>query len=247
MTIAETHADRPPRRARTWRWLLALSIALLLLVLIAWLARGLLLPAAARFLDVGTAPQPADGVLVLAGAMETRPFVAAALVRTGYASEVLLTESRALPPGRSPIPPQHEIARDIMLVRSVPTEAIHLLPGVCLSTFDEANRCKAFLAARPDYRLIVVTNTYHTRRARWIFHQVLGDDARRLQFVSAPLDYYDEHNWWKFEESFGMYVKEYARLAFYLVRYGIWGNVLLAAAACLLALGCWRVYRQTCR
>lgn len=238
------HSRTTAGRPAPARWLLAALVLLALVVVVAWLLRGQLLPAAARFLDVGRTPQPADGVLVLGGSYETRPFMAAALVRTGYAREVLLVQSPALPEERRVALPEHDVARAILLVREVPATAIQMLPGECRNTFDEALLASEFLAQRPDYRLIVVTNTFHTRRARWIFRQVLAERAEDVQFVSAPTDAFDASNWWHFDDGFTTYLKEYARLAFYLARYGIWGVVLLSVLLIVLTAACWRFYRR---
>lgn len=70
------------RRLR--RYLLVLVAATVALAGASW-ARGYLLPTLARWLDVGVAPQPADYLFVLPGGEDTRPFVAAALVKAGYA------------------------------------------------------------------------------------------------------------------------------------------------------------------
>jgi hypothetical protein len=48
---------------------------------------------------------------------------------------------------------------------------------------------------------------------------VLGERAAQVHFVGVPLDGFDETNWWHFESGFSTYLSEYAKLAFYFLRY----------------------------
>ena len=52
-----------------------------------------------------------------------------------------------------------------------------------------------------------------------IFRKTFGERAASLRFVGAPLDGFDETNWWHFESGLRTYLNEYLKLAFYLVRY----------------------------
>ena len=69
----------------------ALAALMLLAVLLGlYLARAELLPPVARFLDVSEPPVVVDDVMVLGGGSDTRPFIAAALVKSGKARQVLI-------------------------------------------------------------------------------------------------------------------------------------------------------------
>ena len=73
----------------------------ILLLLVAmgllWATHRQLLVALARWTDVGARPQPADYVMILNGDEETRPFMAAALVKAGLAHHVLIGETALTP------------------------------------------------------------------------------------------------------------------------------------------------------
>ena len=107
--------------------------------------------------------------------------------------------------------------RQVLLKRGVPAEAIVLLPGEVNSTADEARALKRYLEEHAGRRVAVVTNDYHTRRARWIFRNEIGDRAADLAFFGAPTDDFDAHDWWRSETGFRCYSDEYVKLLAYLV------------------------------
>jgi uncharacterized SAM-binding protein YcdF (DUF218 family) len=190
-----------------------------LLAVLLYASRGCYLPAAARFLDVSEPPRRVDYALVLGGGSGTRPFVAAALFKAGLARRILVPRVKPAPEVRDGLAPaDHEVMRRVLRARGVPAEAILLLGEECDSTADEARALGAFLAAEPPARVAVVTNGYHTRRARSIFRRALGESAAALVFVAAATDGFDETNWWRFESGVRTYANEYVKLAVQLVR-----------------------------
>ncbi|OAI50956.1 hypothetical protein AYO44_05190 [Planctomycetaceae bacterium SCGC AG-212-F19] len=200
-----------PPWARRLRWpgLLLVTLGLL------YLLRGTFLPQVAKFLDVSETSGQVDCVLVLGGGRETRPFVAAAMLKTGRARMVLIpTVRKAIEAERGLMPDEHEIIRRVLLARGVKAEAIVLLAGEVASTFDEAHALQHFLADHGDASIAVVTNWYHTRRARLVFDRILGAQATRIHFVSAPTDDFDATNWWQSEQGINMCIHEYVKLAY---------------------------------
>ena len=207
-------------RLRRCPWWLGSLLVLALLGGVLYATRAQVLPLAAHFLDVGEPPQPVDYVLVLNGDPETRPFVAAALVKAGLARQVLVTTAMSLPETEDGTRPhEQEITHRILRLRGVPEEGITVLPGEISSTFDEARVLAAFLRDRPDSTVAVVTNGFHTRRARWIFRRQLPENGDRLHFISAPRDGVDESTWWQTENGVGVYLGEYSKCAWYWLRY----------------------------
>ena len=63
--------------------------------------------------------------------------------------------------------------------------AVLLLDGQARSTYDEAVAAADYLGRSAPQRLLVVTNGFHTRRARWIFQRVLAGRAARISLVAA--------------------------------------------------------------
>ncbi len=189
------------------------------------------LPGLCRWLDVGEAPACAEHVLVLPGDETYRPIVAAAVLKAGLAKDVLIPETDANADVTDGIKPQTaEVLRRILLQRGIPTDKVLCLEGASRTTFEDATALSAYLETRPQDRVIVVTNAFHTRRARFIFRRVMGDNADRLQFVAAPNPGFADETWWQNRSSANMVLSENVKLGFYLFRYSgpyVWVSSLL--------------------
>jgi uncharacterized SAM-binding protein YcdF (DUF218 family) len=210
-----TDNPKPPRR---WRWarrlivLAGLGIALYLAF--PWLLHGM-----GQYLDVSEPPRRADCVLVLGGSPSSRPFVAAALVRAGLVRRALVPTCKLSPEAQDGlVPPEHELIRRVLLARGARPENVVLLPGECDSTVDEANALARFLDEEPEATVAIVTDGYHTRRARMLFRRALGANHNRVYFVAASVDYVDADHWWRTEKGFVLYLNEYCKLLLYTFR-----------------------------
>lgn len=224
-------------------WLVGgFAVALLLAAIVA-VFPAQVLPGVALWLDVGERPRPADYVMVMPGDEETRPFIAAGMVRRGLARAVLVPTTADGPLTEDGIArPNHELIRQILNVRGVDDERIVFLGRQSSSSWDDAEALAEFLASRPGSTVAVVTSDYHTRRSRWVFRRVLRDQANRLFFVSAPSDYFSPHDWWLSKSGLRTYAAEYSKFAVYLVQYGGLG-VWIPALAILVAIACWPLMR----
>ena len=229
---AATPANNPrPSGFRKRKALLAVLLGLIVLVVF----HRQLLPFACRWLDVGEAPQKSTAIFVLMGENDIRPFVAAALVNTGYAEEVLF--AKYTPQGLTKQErPSHEVYRHIMLKRGVPADRIRILDAEITNTFTETDALLGYMQERPDATVTVVTSHYHTRRTRWSLRHQLGDHFERLRFVSAPFDDFEADDWWLHMRGFDYVMIEYIKLLGYwlLFGYGLWwltgGFALMIAA-----------------
>ena len=213
--MTEASSSVKPRR----RWSRFILPALLLGALTSgYLARGWWMPVIATFLDVSEPPRQVDCVQVLGGGADSRPFVAAALVRAGLAKRVLVpTVREPLDNLDGAMPPENELFRRVLAAREVAVESVVNLPGVCDSTLDEARGLAAYLETEPNATVAVVTNAFHTRRARLLFRRVLGPKMKQIHFVAAPDDHFEPESWWRTEEGFVTYVNEYCKLLLYTV------------------------------
>lgn len=206
------------------RWILRLvCLSLLGAVFAAWLVPTWVLPPAARYLDVSETPHATDYVLVLNGDPETRPFAAAALVKAGLAREILLTRQRLAMESASVqdgvMLSELAITQKILRQRGVSEASVRVLPGEITSTADEARELAEFLASNPQATVAIVTNAFHTRRARMVFRRMLGENAERVYFVGLPRDSVDEDFWWRTSGGCAVYVSEYCKIPYYWVRY----------------------------
>ncbi len=180
--------------------------------------RGLLLPEVARFLNVGERPTEVDYVMVLGGDLSTRPFAAAIMYRARLAKAVVFGRSKLYPENENGIyPPEDRLTAQVLLRTGVPQEALIRLDAVCSSTRDEARALAEFLRVRPGTTAAVVTNGYHTRRARSIFRRELGTDSGRVTIIGVPAETCNESNWWQTQGGFCAYLNEYCKFAYSLI------------------------------
>ncbi len=227
-----------PRRLIRW----GLPVAILALV---YFTRGWTLPLAGAWLDVGEKPQPAEYVVVLGGDVNSRPFVAAALVRAGLARVALVSHVAMLPdaPPRL-LPPEDELARQILVLKGVPPDRIHRLGRDNRTTYDEARALAQFLRSAQPGRVLVPTSAFHTRRTRWVLRRILGDKADAVSMVSIPSETFRMESWWRSEEGFRTIIGENLKLAFYLVRYGGPAVPTALGAAVAVGLMVWMLRRR---
>lgn len=185
--------------------------------------RKVLLQEAGRWLDVGERPTPVDWVFLLPGDLESRPFAAAALLTAGYADRILLPMNRdSLETSQGDVIPTHVALRRILLARGVPAAAIEILETESDSTFGDARALAAALQQHPGKRVALVTNDFHTRRTRWVFHNVLDGqvEPEQILVLGVPAERYGADDWWRTKEGFVIYASEYIKLAAYHCAYG---------------------------
>ncbi len=191
-----------------------LFILALLVVVSASAATGLYY--AARWLQHAEQPAKADAIIVLSGDF-ARVFEAAELYRAGYAPRVYLSaavrEPSLLLLDREGIafPQIEEVSRQILLQKGVPATAISWLAKDMVSTAAEAQAARA-IVARGERRLLVITSSFHTRRAGIIFRQALPDAEVRM--LPTRYEVFPD-NWWRDQNAARNVLLEAAKLAFY--------------------------------
>lgn len=196
---------------------------LVVLVAGAYWERSALFESVGRWLDVGEPATPADWVFLLPGDLETRPFAAASLISAGYAERILIpTNVRTLETSGGDAVPGHEALRKILVARGVPVEAVEILDAETDSTFGDASALAAALEKHPGKRVTLVTNDFHTRRTRWVFHNVLDNKIGpgQVRILGVPAEHYGADDWWRTKEGFEAYAFEYIKLAAYYLAYG---------------------------
>ncbi|MGE0759299.1 MAG: YdcF family protein [Pirellulaceae bacterium] len=234
-------------RSPSRKWILRLLVVLAAAFLLAGVAgaRSYWLPALAQWLDVGAAAHEADVVLAMPGDDERRPYVAAALVKTGYVRRAVIVENA---PSNDQVDgillSNHELTRRIYRARGLRPDQIVLLPGQSTSTADDLAILQAYLRQHPAESVCVVTNAFHTRRTRWTLRNRLARESGRVAIVSAPNLDYDVTDWWRVPRGLEEVSSEYLKLGWYWLRYGVGGYGLGAIVA---AVACWRMLRWSRR
>lgn len=174
--------------------------------------------AAGNFLDVGRPlVKPVDDVLILGGDLQTRPFVAAEIYKAGFAKRILVVSvKRDTGSTISTVPNETAITAAILKFRGVPADEIHILDRRTVdSTRDEARELKSYLDKHPNRKVAVVTNNYHTRRARLTFNRIVSPAAGQIVFVSVPTDGFSPDDWFDYRQGWSTYLLEYVKLTYH--------------------------------
>ncbi|NMC85252.1 MAG: YdcF family protein [Anaerolineaceae bacterium] len=169
-----------------------------------------------NFLVVSDVPQKVDLITASSGP-EYRILYAAQLFQRSYGKMLFFTG------GYNEFDNRYEAgwSRTLATQQGVPPEDIYTDDTTVTSTYEEAKRLKAFIDAHPGeiQSVMIVTDMYHTRRAQWTYRKVLGDG---ITLVMAPVPYAQAgytKDWWLNSFSRELVLKEYAKYAFYLLRY----------------------------
>lgn len=188
-------------------------VALVLLSSLLWLALRPALLAVGGALVVEDDLQPVDVIHVISGP-NYRIDYSVQLYQQGYGKQLFYT-------GRGT---QTYIQKRRAVRQGVPQEAIVTDGSWVTSTYSEALRLQALIVQRegsgsPIRSVIVTSDAYHMRRARWAYRQVLGDQVR-LQMAPVPLEASPyRREWWTHPRSREHVRDEYLKLAYYYARY----------------------------
>lgn len=189
----------------------ALTMVIICLALVTFtvLKRSAWLPWLYSYLDVSEPPQHADVIIALAGESGRVPY-AIELYEQGYAPYVLVSEhSRGA-----------QRALDTMVEAGISPQAVILNERPGGSTWSEAQAILAILDDRNLSSAIIVTNSWHTRRAAATYQALQGDRDLHLTFVGI-----DEpaaaYSWWQNGQGQRAVGIEYLKTVYYLFRYGV--------------------------
>jgi uncharacterized SAM-binding protein YcdF (DUF218 family) len=196
--------------------LVPILIAVVLLSATLFLTRDHILLAVGDFLVVQDKLQPADVIHVIAGA-DFRTDYAIHLYKQGYGRQIFFTG------GWCPdLRDYHgQRGRERALMQGIPLEGIATDDSKATSTYSEVVRLKEFIAHSrvPIHSVIVVSDPYHMRRARWTYRQVLGDQVR-IQMAPVPFSLTPyQRRWWTDELSRSYVENEYLKTVYYYARY----------------------------
>ncbi len=190
--------------ARRWTgvFILCAVISLIGLAAFRWQT---ILTALGAFLVDSQAPQRADLVLVLGGDFwGPRVLTGAELARLGYARIALFSG----PPyhGR----PQGDLTVEFLVKRGFPREIFEVFGNQAHSTIAEAKALRGELARRRAKRVLLVTSSYHSRRATI----VLSLFCPGVQFISIPSpdSHYHVAEWWNDEDSRRLFFSEWSKI-----------------------------------
>jgi uncharacterized SAM-binding protein YcdF (DUF218 family) len=178
-------------------------------------SHGWWLPVIGRVLVVSDPLQPSDAIVVLAGGGRHRVAGGAELFHAGYAPWFIVTNSPLNTPGI-----RSEYAELMTLEagwQGVPEGRILRAPGTVRTTYGEALAVRR-LAEELGFRsLIIVTDPFHTRRARRAFREAFRMSGITLAVQASNGGRYDADSWWQTQEGLRLTWTEYVKWMLYLL------------------------------
>lgn len=163
--------------------------------------------------------EQADALVVLMGSTADRVLEAYDLYAQGFAPVIIMVRSRqiggqhALEQGLR-IPGNADISAEALNNLGVPEQGIVILPGEAASTRDEAVSVLKYLQDRPDLSsLILVTSSFHSRRAGMVFKNVLEGTGAMIQIAPSRYTDFQAETWYQDRDSAKWTVLEYLKFA----------------------------------
>jgi uncharacterized SAM-binding protein YcdF (DUF218 family) len=207
-----------PKRIRlTWRRVFVAFLLLLGLWLVSWLG--------ARWLIVRAPLEQADAIVVLSGSatLSERVQHAARLYDEKRAPKILLTtDNRKAGWSRSEQrnPYFHEIAIRQLVRLGVPSENVEVVTPPVESTWDEATVLRDYAKTHNLRSILIVTSSYHSRRALFTFRNFFADTDTQVGIDPAETGIQTPRpaTWWLHQRGWELVLVEYLKLIYYLCR-----------------------------
>ena len=198
-------------------WLLAAGGAL---VLACCFFRAPLLTGLADAWVVNEPVARADAIVILGGGLENRPFAAARLFHAGVAPRILYMDVKPGPAEELGVAlPESELTRRILLSNNVPETDMLAIGTNVGSTFDESQAVRAWVRQTGATSIVIATDLFHTRRARWIFHRELRDVPVKIYVAAVEPVRYAADNWWRNEDGLIQFQNEIIKSVYYWFEY----------------------------
>ena len=205
---------------------LFITLAVVLgLLLVGYVARANVLSAMGHALVRSDTLEKADALVVLSGGTPERELAAADLFLSGWAPRVLVTRVIERPAMKVLIArgvnAELGFDRQLRYLRElgVPAAALVPLPSPVETTADEAELVARWTREHKARRLIVVTSSFHTTRAGYIFAWALNGQNVRVLMHSATLTPFDPDTWWHTRPGLLVGLTEWQKTAFYRLQY----------------------------
>ena len=190
------------------------------LLLVCYIFRAPLLTGLAEAWVVNDPVTKADAIVILGGGLQTRPLAAAKLFHDGVAPRILYTDVRLGPTEETGvILAEREQTHLILLSNGVPETAMTMIGKSVDSTYDEAKAVQAWVEKSGAKSIIIPTDLFHTRRARWVFRKELRNTNTEIHVVAVNLRNYEIKDWWRHEEGLIAFQNEVIKSLYYLCKY----------------------------
>lgn len=185
---------------------------------IAYAARRHIMRALGGFLVIADSERACDAIVLLNGNLSTRTYRAAELYAKHPAPVLLCRLADTEEVRLGVLPNISDATRDLLIRRGVAPSDIQVLSSDrwVAGTWAEALLACACMRSRGWRSAAIVTDAFHTRRARWAFRQAMGDDS--VEFICVPSRFSMDLKpcWWRSQYGFVQVFTEYLKFLFYL-------------------------------
>jgi uncharacterized SAM-binding protein YcdF (DUF218 family) len=199
---------------------------LAVLVLLVWLLGPPVLTAYARWLIVQDPVTRSDAAVALSGGEGERLHASIELYKHGKAGCLLLV-GPAIPllkvySGEDSLT-QGEAKRRIAIRKGVPADSAIVSLGAT-STWEESQTTLMEARARGWQSITIVTDPFHTRRARATFRKTFHGQPVRISVYHLPLEQssYDPRRWWTRERDLMAVMTETVKMVFYAYHHHVY-------------------------
>jgi uncharacterized SAM-binding protein YcdF (DUF218 family) len=202
------------------RWAAWIFAFCFLLSALCFVLRAPLLLGLAHAWIINEPAAKSDAIVILGGGLENRPFAAAKLYQEGLAPKILYMDVKPAATTELGITlPERELTRRVLLSNGVPENAMDAIGTNVTSTYDESHAVRAWVQKSGAKSIIIPTDIFHTRRARWLFHKQLKGTGAQIHVVAVECQEYQTTNWWQREQGLIAFQNEWVKLPYYWLKY----------------------------
>jgi uncharacterized SAM-binding protein YcdF (DUF218 family) len=207
--------NNPP--AEIEEQVLYILLPFLILLLVLYACRRQLLRGLAKLLVVNGAPSSRDAIVLMNGNISTRPYLAAKLYKDDPSPILIVRLADTEEVRLGVVPNVTDATRDLLVRLGVPDTAVTVLRSDrwVAGTWAEAILLCEHIRAADYRRLVIVTDAFHTRRARWTFRQVMRDDRVVFHCAATPFSLGLLDRWWRSEYGLVHVIVEAIKFAHY--------------------------------
>jgi uncharacterized SAM-binding protein YcdF (DUF218 family) len=187
------------------------------IILILVVVAGVLFLAAGAFLVRKDRLKSSEAMAILSGGGVERLEYGASLYDAGIARRIILTETDDLLTGSNE--PMANVNLDNLAAQyGIPKARIILTRTTSTSTYEEAQAILELMNNKRWNSLVIVTDSFHSRRTGMIFDKIFKGSGIRIsvQPVDVPGYWYNPMKWWWSSESREATLMEYVKIFYFL-------------------------------
>jgi len=181
-----------------------------LLLLFGIITLVLFLVGVGAYLSVGDRVQPVDAIVVLSGDEGERVIEAAEWYSKGYGEYLVITKTDTEEIGEQKTYSENLLR--IAIDQGVPQDSILFSEGMAGNTFEEAQAVLELVKIRNIKSILIITDTFHTRRAKMIFNRVFDGEEIEISIHAVKNSWYKPYNWFLSIDGWKQTISEFGGL-----------------------------------